>query len=108
MHFKLPKRGVVNFKSVPPERHITLAQLLLTSCSLLHPRHILWRKARNLRRLPSLVDHDDTLEGNHDLGVLVVAGGLHRHDASIWARPGLPLLQHLRLRVDGVAFEDRI
>ncbi len=80
----------------------------MLSCSWLHHGLVFWQQAWNLGCLPALVDHDNALERDDDLAILVVAGGLHRHDADIRARPGLPLLQHLRLRVDGIAFEDRV
>ena len=67
-----------------------------------------WCYARDFWCLPALIDHDGTLEGDHDLAFVVVAGGLHRHNANIWARPRLSLLKDLRLGVDGVALEDRV
>src|SRR5438094_3720131 len=68
----------------------------------------IWYQARDFWRLPALINHDGTLEGDHDLAIVVVAGGLHRHNADIWARPRLPLLQNLGLGVDGVALKDRV
>src|SRR6516164_2762798 len=67
-----------------------------------------WYHARDLWCLTALVYHEGTLEGDHGLAIVVVASSLHRHNADIWARPRLPLLQDLGLGVDGVALEDRV
>src|SRR5712692_8587186 len=64
-----------------PESHIMQAELLICSCFWLHHGLVLWREARDLGCLPALVDHDDALERDDHLAILVVAGGLHRHDA---------------------------
>src|SRR6266566_9041522 len=77
-----------------PESHVTQAQLLICSCFWLHHELVLWHQAWDLGCLPALVDHNDALERNDHLAVLVIAAGLHRHDANIKARPRLPLRKH--------------
>src|SRR5258708_13032377 len=77
-------------------------------CSWFRSRRVSWPKAWDLRCLPALVDHDGALERDDDRSILIVAAGLHRHDADMRARPRLALLPNLRLGVDGVALEDRL
>ena len=42
-------------------------------------------RARNLRGMPALVNHDGTPEGDDDRTVLIVAPGLQRHNANVWS-----------------------
>src|SRR6266567_1327103 len=96
------------------DSHIGIHDYRITTASTLH--HVtaniaslyFWREARDLRCLPTLINHNDALEGDDSLAVLIVASSQYRHNANIRARARLPLLKHLRLRINSVTFENRI
>ena len=59
------------------------------------------------RHVAAPVDHEGPLVGDDDGAVLLEAARLHGHDADVGPRLRLALVQHLALRVDRVALEDR-
>ncbi len=78
---------VSRYKEIAATDHVLLLKVtMIASCSWLHYGLVFWQQAWNLGCLPALVDHDNALERDDDLAILVVAGGMHRHDADIRAR----------------------
>jgi hypothetical protein len=59
-----------------------LAEIMI-SCIWLRHRHAFWCEAWDFGCLPALVDHENAFEGDDDLAILVVAGGLDRHNADV-------------------------
>src|SRR5215217_863216 len=55
------------------------------------------------RRIRALVDHDGSLELDHDGAVLLETAGLDEQDADVGARLGLALVQHFCFGIERVA-----
>jgi hypothetical protein len=51
------------------------------------------------------VNHKGALEFNDHNAILVDASCLDLHDPDVWARFGLPFLENLAARVNGVSFK---
>src|SRR6266849_6516429 len=78
---------VSRYKEIAATDHVLLLKVtMIASCSWLHYGLVFWQQAWNLGCLPALVDNDHALERDDDRAMLVVAGGMHRHDADIRAR----------------------
>src|SRR5688572_14485478 len=67
------------------------------------------RRRRASAMSGGLLAHHGVAPGaHHEVAVLVASAVLERHDAPLRARLRLPLVDDFRLRVDGVAVEDRL
>src|SRR5215204_3845108 len=67
---------------------------------------LLGDRARDPGSVIPPVDHNRPQEGDDRLAVLVVARGLHLHDAHVGPRTRVARLQYFAPGVDRVAFED--
>src|SRR5260370_577897 len=78
---------VSRYKEIAGADYVLLLKVsMIALCSWLHYGVVFWQEGWNLGWLPALGDHDNALERDYDLAILVVAGGMHRHDADIRAR----------------------